>query len=92
MSGQLEIGEGAALTDRYAARDLASFHQAAAAYLSEHHGVPVYAIYLLATREWRHILPDRHAAREACASPARTGCGLQRAELRPHPERVRRRQ
>jgi thiosulfate reductase cytochrome b subunit len=25
----------------------------------------IYAIYLLATREWRHILPDRHAAREA---------------------------
>ena len=24
-----------------------------------------YAVYLLATREWRHILPDRHAAREA---------------------------
>lgn len=25
----------------------------------------IYAIYLLATREWRHILPDRHSAREA---------------------------
>jgi thiosulfate reductase cytochrome b subunit len=25
----------------------------------------VYAAYLLATKEWRHILPDRHAAREA---------------------------
>ena len=25
----------------------------------------IYAVYLLATREWRHILPDRHAAREA---------------------------
>jgi thiosulfate reductase cytochrome b subunit len=25
----------------------------------------IYSIYLLATREWRHILPDRHAAREA---------------------------
>ena len=25
----------------------------------------IYTIYLLATREWRHILPDRHAAREA---------------------------
>jgi thiosulfate reductase cytochrome b subunit len=25
----------------------------------------IYVIYLAATREWRHILPDRHAAREA---------------------------
>lgn len=25
----------------------------------------IYAAYLLATKEWRHILPDRHAAREA---------------------------
>ena len=25
----------------------------------------IYAVYLLVTREWRHILPDRHAAREA---------------------------
>ena len=25
----------------------------------------IYGIYLLATKEWRHILPDRHAAREA---------------------------
>jgi len=25
----------------------------------------IYAVYLLATREWRRILPDRHAAREA---------------------------
>ena len=25
----------------------------------------IYVIYLLATREWRHILPDRHAAKEA---------------------------
>jgi len=25
----------------------------------------IYAIYLLASRQWRHILPDRHAAREA---------------------------
>jgi thiosulfate reductase cytochrome b subunit len=24
----------------------------------------IYAAYLLATKEWRHILPDRHAARE----------------------------
>ena len=25
----------------------------------------MYTVYLLATKEWRHILPDRHAAREA---------------------------
>ncbi len=25
----------------------------------------IYSIYLLVTKEWRHILPDRHAAREA---------------------------
>ena len=25
----------------------------------------IYGIYLLATKEWRHILPDRHAAKEA---------------------------
>ncbi len=25
----------------------------------------LYALYLLATKEWRHILPDRHAPREA---------------------------
>ena len=27
----------------------------------------IYAAYLLATKEWRHILPDRHAAKEAGA-------------------------
>jgi thiosulfate reductase cytochrome b subunit len=25
----------------------------------------IYTVYLLVTREWRHILPDRHSAREA---------------------------
>ncbi|MGB0113519.1 MAG: cytochrome b/b6 domain-containing protein [Ilumatobacteraceae bacterium] len=25
----------------------------------------IYTIYLLATKEWRHLLPDRHSAREA---------------------------
>ena len=48
--------------DRHLARGMA-FHFAFG-WLFVINGL-IYAIYLVATREWRHILPDRHAAREA---------------------------
>lgn len=48
--------------NRHLARGMA-FHFAFA-WLFVINGV-IYTIYLLATREWRHIVPDRHAAREA---------------------------
>ena len=42
----------------------------------------IYGIYLLATREWRHILPDRHAAKEARTSSSTTSTSRRRCRRR----------